>query len=219
MKYRVIGWTEYDGTEIPSAEPTPAASRAILADIREHRYLFTGYDHQESPLCAPVLNDGKKRLFSARSFAALMAEAQGETDGMGYARYLQPRWPRLTRRHRLPEEARRATPGTPAEEDIAEEITLAVTAETLAAAAGGRLTLPEEGLPSLECGDTLTLVAEGGSASYPVARVVLRRDLSEEEEIALIALSYSRSRKAQREADARYAAAPLVLDITLGEKK
>ncbi|MBO7292854.1 MAG: hypothetical protein J6V07_02855 [Clostridia bacterium] len=219
MKYRVIGWTEYDGADIPAVKPTPAAVRAILADIREHHYLFTGYDHQESPLCAPVLNDGKKRLFSARELAALMAEAQGDPTGLSYARYLLPRWRRLTRRHRLPEGARRVAPGTPGEEGIDEEITLAATPELLAAAGTGSLTLPEEGLTSLEAGDTLTLVTEGASVSYPVLGVVRRRDLDEEEEIALMALSYSRSRKKQKEADARYAAAPFVLDVTLDTEK
>lgn len=219
MKYRVIGWTEYDGGEIPSAEPTPAAVRAILADLREHRYLFTGYDHQESPLCAPVLNDGKKRLFSARHFAALMAEARGERGEMSYARYLQNRWPRLTHRSRLPKEERRVAPGTPAEEGIAEEITLTVAPEVLTAASGGRVVLPEEGLTSLDAGDTLTLLSRETSASYPVLRVVRRRDLTEEEEIALMALSYTGDRKKQKEAERRYAAAPLVLDITLSTKE
>ena len=218
MKYRVIGWTEYDGTDIPSAEPTPAAVRAILLDLREHGYLFTGYDHQESPLCAPVLNDGKKRLFSARHFAALMAEAQGERSEMSYARYLQPRRPRLSRRHRLTEEERRVAPGTPAEEGIAEEITLTVASEVSKAARGGHVVLPEEGLTSLDVGDTLTLVSETASASYSVLRVVRRRDLTEEEEIALMALFYTGDRKKQKEAEKRYAAAPLVLDITLDVK-
>ena len=215
MKYRVIGWTEYDGSEIPSAEPTPAAVRAVLSDLREHRYLFTGYDHQESPLCAPVLNDGKKRLFSARHFASLMAEARGERGEMDYARYLYPRRKSLIRRHRLPEEERRIAPGTPAGEEIAEEITLAVAPEVLLAAKEGCAVLPEEGLLSLDAGDTLTLVSGEETATYPVLRVVRRRDISEEEEIALMALTYTGDRKKQKEAERRYAAAPIVLEVTL----
>ena len=43
MKYRVVGWTEYDNPNVPMESCSPAAMQAILRDIRENGYLFTGW--------------------------------------------------------------------------------------------------------------------------------------------------------------------------------
>ena len=79
MEYKVIGWTEYDNDLIEDGENDDAAVEAIVADIREHGYRFSGYAHQEFLCGAPVLNDEKKRVFSQRNFGALMAVAHGMT--------------------------------------------------------------------------------------------------------------------------------------------
>ncbi len=39
MKYRVIGWTNYDDYDIPTGEETFAVMAAIIDDIREHGYI------------------------------------------------------------------------------------------------------------------------------------------------------------------------------------
>ena len=89
MKYEVIGWTDYDGRTVDSAPIDDDAVEAVIEDIRSHGYKFTGYHHQEYPNCVPVLSDGYCRLFSRRSFAAVMAKAHGYTDDMAYVRFME----------------------------------------------------------------------------------------------------------------------------------
>ena len=86
MKYEVIGWVNYDA-ELPIGELSDAACQAIIDDIREHHYLFNGNDHHWRDFCTPVLNDGKKRVFSQRSWGGIMAEAHGRFGPMDYADY------------------------------------------------------------------------------------------------------------------------------------
>lgn len=88
MQYKVVGWTEYDASGIQDAPLTDAAARAIVEDIRAHGYFFSGFDHQERLLGAPVLNDGRRRAVSQRMFAALMAEAHGEQGEYAYSAFL-----------------------------------------------------------------------------------------------------------------------------------
>lgn len=90
MKYKVIGWTYYEDYSIPSSDKTIgfAERNAIIDEIRKHNYLFTGWDHQESwENCVPILNDGKKRMFSQRGWGGVMAEAYGEMDDYSYSAY------------------------------------------------------------------------------------------------------------------------------------
>ena len=87
MKYKVIGWTEYDNSLVPEGEVSNAVINAIIDCIKENKFLFTGFDHQERLRCAPVLNDGKKRLFSQRSFGGIMAIANGYMGHMDYSMF------------------------------------------------------------------------------------------------------------------------------------
>lgn len=90
MKYKVIGWTNYDNYQIPYYDKTIgfAERNAIIDEIRKNRYLFSGWDHQESwENCVPILNDGKKRCFSQRGWGGVMAEAYGEMGDYDYAIY------------------------------------------------------------------------------------------------------------------------------------
>lgn len=86
MEYSVIGWTEYDNELIETGENDDKAVDAVIADLRAHQYCFSGVSHQERFCGAPVLSDGKKRLFSQRDFGAMMAIAHGER-AEDYARY------------------------------------------------------------------------------------------------------------------------------------
>lgn len=88
MKYKVIGWTFSDNYDIENAPLTFATRHAIVDDIRENNYLFSGFDHQEAWYGCPVLNDGKKRACSQRGFAGIMAEAHGETELYAYSKYM-----------------------------------------------------------------------------------------------------------------------------------
>ena len=90
MKYKVIGWTYYENYEILDSNKTIgfAERNAIIDEIRKHKYLFSGWHHQESwDGVVPVLNDGKKRCFSQRGWGGLMAEAYGHLNDMDYANY------------------------------------------------------------------------------------------------------------------------------------
>ena len=87
MKYRIVGWTHYEDFETEAAEPSYAATNVVIEEIKRKRYSFSGWAHQEMLRGAPVFNDGKKRLFSARTFGGLMAIAHGYTGSMDYALY------------------------------------------------------------------------------------------------------------------------------------
>lgn len=90
MKYKVIGWTYYENYEMPfKGDSIGFAERnAIIDEIRKHKYLFSGWHHQESwNNVVPVLNDGRKRGYSQRGWGGVMAEAYNEMGDFDYARY------------------------------------------------------------------------------------------------------------------------------------
>lgn len=90
MKYRVIGWTYYDNSEILSSGNTIgfAERNAIIDEIRKHKYLFSGWHHQESwNGVVPILNDGRKRCFSQRGWGGVMSEAYNHMESYDYALY------------------------------------------------------------------------------------------------------------------------------------
>ncbi len=87
MKYKVVGWTDYDDIEIMDGECTDAAIAAIVDDIKANGYSFSGHAHQEYDCGVPVLNDGLARRFSARSWGSVMAKANGYFDYMDYSSF------------------------------------------------------------------------------------------------------------------------------------
>ena len=92
MKKAVLGWDWYDDDRfmpVPDGVITEEIWDAVLQDVIEHGYLFTGEDQQEEPYCCPVMDDYRIARFSRRGFAHLMAEAHGETGEYDYARYME----------------------------------------------------------------------------------------------------------------------------------
>ncbi len=87
MKIKVIGWASYDDCQYEEGDVGYAAHEAILRDVKENGYMFSGYQHQEHEYCTPVLSDGKIYRYSQRGWGSLIAEAQGLTDPMDYARF------------------------------------------------------------------------------------------------------------------------------------
>lgn len=85
MKYRVIGWTDYENEAIPEGEYSIAKEYAIVEDIRKYDYVFTGMHHENHPYCAPVLNTGEKILLSQRGFGDTMSIARGDGSYVDYA--------------------------------------------------------------------------------------------------------------------------------------
>lgn len=89
MKLRVVAWGDYDD-DLPCGDNGWAARNAIIDDIRKNGYDFTGWNHQESWNCTPILNDGKKYCYSQRGWGDLMAEAHGCMGAMDYVGYMMP---------------------------------------------------------------------------------------------------------------------------------
>ena len=216
MKYRVVGWTYYDNPDVEPTGCSEAALQAILRDIREHGYKFTGWEHQELSSGVPVLNDGFKRIFSQRSFGAVMAQAYGDFSRMGYTRYAfhEPFDSEPT--HMPPPERDFDPLAFIPETDLREEFTYTVDREVLDAAARGEcIRLPNDpALLMIDGGDTLTLCCEDERVRRTVASVDRGPDLTEEEERALLcASSLSYNSYSIQAANDRYDSAPRVLKI------
>ncbi len=216
MKYRVVGWTEYDDVSVDTAPCSESALQAIIKDIAEGGYIFSGWDHQESMNGAPVLNDGKKRLFSQRGFGGVMARAHGDFSRMGYARYAFS-WHGHGETV-MPKSDKAFCPAlfTP-ETDLNEEIRLSVPASILAEAEEtGAVRLEDrDALTFLDIGDTLTLLAEGKSASYLIEDMDRKKDLSEEEEFEIFSSTYSHDPDVKKQADEKYESAKWVIEAKL----
>ena len=87
MKIKVIGWTYYDDTSYPDLDINNAKHTAVVEEIRKHKYLFSGYSHQERFGCVPVFNDGSMGTWSQRGWGAVMAEAYGDEGLYAYSIY------------------------------------------------------------------------------------------------------------------------------------
>ncbi len=102
MKYKVIGWTNYEDTTYPAFEAkdyeTLCGVRiALIEEILEHDYAFSGEDHHYVKGCVPVLNTGEVILMGQRGWGSVMAQAYGENndDGYAYAKwFLSGKFPR-----------------------------------------------------------------------------------------------------------------------------
>lgn len=90
MKLKVIGWTYYEDNSYETQEVTWATRNAVKEEIIKHKYLFTGYHHQEYDHCVPVLNNGKKVIFSQRGFGGVMAEAYNYNKVYDYSLFAYP---------------------------------------------------------------------------------------------------------------------------------
>ena len=98
MKYKVVGWTDYEGGEIKSKPVTYAKYCALVAEIKEKGYFFSGEDHQDYFNCVPVFNDGSKGIMSRRGFAGCMADAHGYTGVYDYSLFTESMFIRRPKR-------------------------------------------------------------------------------------------------------------------------
>ncbi len=214
MKYRVVGWTEYDNDSVEAESCSEAALQAIIADIKEKGYTFTGYDHQECINGAPVLNDGKKRLFSQRGFGGVMARAHGNFSRMGYAQYAFD-WGDDDDKKMPPFERSFCPEDFVPEENLNEEFTYTVSQELFEKAEKEKsVTLADsEDLLFLDEGDTLTLVCGKEKHSFLVKELTRKRDLSEEDELEIMAAVYSFDEKKEKRANEKFESAPWVLEL------
>ena len=218
MKLRVVGWVS-SYAEIERGEVSWAARNAIIDELRKHGYVFPGTVHGDSGT-VPVLNNGRKYLFSTRGWGDIMAEAQGHTGSMDYTMYDLPMSSKALNlpdtdlnefEFVSPEEmdeiiqfdeddiesgyrdyVRSTAKVLKPETDLNERIELSVTREVLDRALNeGQITLPV--LPELryiDTGDTLAAVCGDTMEEFTVVDVVRKRDLSETKLQQLIDATY-----------------------------
>ena len=185
MKLKVLGWTYYDDYDFEEGTNGWAATNAVIDDIKEHGYLFSGEDHQEHSCCAPILNDGKIHRFSQRGFGGIMAEAHGYTKRMDYSLFAFGINPDAavypTREISCYDDLRSQVCN-----HLAEKFCVNVCAETFNLAQSGAITLDD--LPELrylDVGDTLILRCNGQKAAFEVSDVNRQKDFTKQQRIAL----------------------------------
>lgn len=215
MKYKVIGWTNYEDSTLESTPPTDAAVYAIVDNIRSNGYRFTGFHHQEEH-AIPILNDGKKRLFSQRGFGGLMASVYHLDGIFDYAKFAYPR--NDNDEYILPQRGYDRTdfedPST-----LCERYTVLLD-ETSAQTALAEQKLVLDDLPALryiDCGDDIILKSPTAEYRLRVRSVERQKDLTEEEslEIDIASLSMHKNRERFNLANELYKNAKLKLTVEI----
>lgn len=186
MKYRVVGWTEYDDYMVEDGDASYAATNVIIDEIKKQGYLFSGWAHQELRNGAPVLNDGKKRTYSQRTFGGIMAVAHGYTGTMDYAKFAFAF--RSMEAEKTPPSEKAYNPYSfKPETDLNEEFVIEVSEEVFERALATAQYKDEERaeLRYIDEGDTLTLKCGDRTYSKKVTDVWSEKDVTEEDRLAL----------------------------------
>lgn len=101
--YQVTGWTDdcderyigVNGTFLMDSNPPEldmdAIRCAIIQEIKEKGYQFTGDYHQNGYYGIPIINDKYTIIYSQRSWGDIMADALELPDDDGYA-YVKWAW-------------------------------------------------------------------------------------------------------------------------------
>ncbi len=178
MKYRIIGWTNYDDKDYPTAELSYAIKHAVADDIKNNGYCLTGYHHQEYERCVPVLNTGEKAVFSQRGFGDVMATALGMRGPYDYSLYAYTPDPD-NKCYVLPT-AKPRRELIQGKKELAEEFRIELDFETFAKAdITETLELPDsEEYRLIEKGDTVKLTSGEHDAKYWVLDVDRKKDVS-----------------------------------------
>ena len=183
MKLRIVGWTEYEDYDVETASASYAATNVVINEIKAKGYCFSGWAHQEMSRGAPVFNDGKKRLFSARSFGGLMAAAHGYTGVMDYSLFAF----QLKKEEMPPSSERFSRYSFKAETDLNEEFIVEVDEETFekTVSTGKFVCEEKEELYYIDAGDTLTLKCGDKIYSKKVIDAWAEKDITEDDRLAL----------------------------------
>ena len=210
MKYKVIGWTYYEDYSYKCGDVSYAVQNAIIKEIIEKGYFFSGYDHQESLYCCPILNNGKRYLFSQRGWAGLMAESRGERGVYDYARYMFGIKQKycVYPSHGVDDEQIKK------QKDLAQEYKLKVDKTLFSTASKERkITFDDKKRFSLiESGDFITLICEDKTCRYKVIDVDRRRKV--DRKIILTALnSFDEKEKAEAQEKIEKAKDSLILKL------
>ena len=202
MKWRVVGWTYYDSS-LQEGDWSWAVHNAIVDDVKKNGYLFSGFSHQEGYNCVPVLNDGKARRFTQRSWGGIIAEARGYTGGMDYVKFAFMMERDKEIRPQIEFDENSFTPET----DLNESFVIEVSQNDFDGAVRGGIKLDDLiELRYLDVGDTLVLRCGEQTAQYVVAKLEREKDLTEDElldwEMKMHDFSNDKKRKqAQKEFD------------------
>ncbi len=183
MKWRIVGWTEYDDCFVECEDASYAATNVVIDEIKKKGYCFSGWAHQEMTNGAPVFNDGKKRLFSARTFGGLMANAHGYNGPMDYSLFAF----QMKKEELPPRIASFRGESFVPETELCEEFTIEVDEKTLETAmTEGKYVCEEcDALRYIDEGDTLTLKCGEKSYSKKVIDAWAEKELTEDDRLAL----------------------------------
>lgn len=186
MKHRIVGWTEYDDFMVEAEEPSYAATNIVIDEIKKKGYKFSGWAHQELTNGVPVFNDGKKRLFSARTFGGLMAAAHGYNGPMDYSLFAFQFADLKYEKTPPSSEGFNPLSFTP-ETNLHEEFIVEVSEEVFAKTVETGTFVCEERaeLRYIDEGDTLTLRCGEKTYSKKVIDAWAEKDLTEEDRMAL----------------------------------
>ena len=178
MKYRVVGWTCGFDESVEYEESTEGATNAIIDDIKANGYLFTGMDHQGCQNCAPVLNDGKKRLYSDREFGGVMAEAYGGS----YLDYAFGFFDELEGGN-TPPDSRHFYPDEFVPEQISETYSFELSKKELKGVLASKelRVYDEDALRYIDKGDYVSLKCGERETKYKIEFVYRRKDMTDEE--------------------------------------
>ncbi|MBE5745256.1 MAG: hypothetical protein E7355_03865 [Clostridiales bacterium] len=205
----------------PDGSISWAAQYAVMDEIREKGYLFSGWQHQEAWAGCPVLNDGKIRRFSQRGFAQVMAEAHGETGVYDYARYMDFSFSKKDGN------AVAIMPKSNVDKNqildkkaLCETFALTVDETTLSKALETRV-LTVEDAPQfryLDTGDVLTITDGKHSLEIAVAMVDRKKDLTKEQHRAINSM-YALSSEQRQQLEEEIRQARLLLTIRLQQEE
>ena len=178
MKWKVVGWTSYSDS-LKQGNASWAAYHAIVDDVKNNGYLFSGWAHQEGYLCAPVLNDGKIYRFSQRGWGGIMAEAHGYTNRMDYAKFAFM----IDREYETRPTAQFDKANFKKERKLNEHFEVSVSSDALNQASNSNTVKLDDltELRYLDAGDKLTLICGDKSTQYIVESVDRQKDLPDEE--------------------------------------
>ena len=210
MKIKVIGWTYYDDDTYEEGDVTYAAYHAIVDDVKENKYTFTGWDHQESSDCAPILSDGKIRRFTQRGWGGLMAEANGLSGRYAYSTYafnwldddddttVRPKGAAIDPKDIL------------TDEEMSEHYTVKVRSDALARAEkSGKIKLND--LPEyryISSGDTITLTSNAGDVTFRITAAGREKKLPKRDIDNYLYMTYLGSDEKEKQITEKYEKAP-----------
>ena len=90
MSSKVTGWTHWNDEkfEEPSTSNEWVSFRkAVIQEIKNKGYKFSGYYHQQGDFGVPVIDDKYALEFSMRTWGKIMAEALGHCGDMDYVEW------------------------------------------------------------------------------------------------------------------------------------